>query len=204
MAPTVDSQVRVYSIKQSCHGIMFPWLLARAGDHWGVAGRSRAKIACLIHHTQRGVNTGSSSVCVGDKDSGNTQWRIEGLQRPGAKACMGAPPPELAPPPPPLFFLKRSSTRKTEKTDPLTHRERGARSICYFCYYVNPALKWSHFTYLPRPNFLCKISPYKLGGRPLQGLRPGAMPPAPPPRHATGNTTRRPPSGGGGRGKLWR
>ena len=26
-----------------------------------------------------------------------------------------------------------------------------------------------------------KISPYKLGGRPLQGLRPGAMAPLPPP-----------------------
>ena len=33
-----------------------------------------------------------------------------------------------------------------------------------------------------------KISPYKLGGRPLQGLRPGAMPPpCPPPRYATGS-----------------
>ena len=154
MAPTVDSQVRVYSIKQSCHEIMFPWLLARAGDHWGVAGRSRAKIACLIHHTQRGVNTGSSSVCVGDKDSGNTQWRTEGLHPAHRR------PPRISPPPlrPPPFGKnktvwsraknrqakkkrfkfkkkkKRSSTRKTEKTDPLTHRERGARSICYFCY----------------------------------------------------------------------
>ena len=36
------------------------------------------------------------------------------------------------------------------------------------------------FTYLPRPNFLFKIRPYKLRGRPLQGLRPGAMPPLPP------------------------
>ena len=33
---------------------------------------------------------------------------------------------------------------------------------------------------------LFKIRPYKLGRRPLQGLRPGAMPPpAPPPRYAT-------------------
>ena len=42
-------------------------------------------------------------------------------------------------------------------------------------------------TYLPRPNFLFKIRPYKLARRPLQGLRPGAMPPLPPPRYATGS-----------------
>ena len=31
------------------------------------------------------------------------QWRPEGLQRPGANACIGAPPPELAPPLAPPF-----------------------------------------------------------------------------------------------------
>ena len=29
---------------------------------------------------------------------------------------------------------------------------------------------------MPRPNLLFKIRPYKLGRRPLQGLRPGAWP----------------------------
>ena len=37
-----------------------------------------------------------------------------------------------------------------------------------------------------------KINPYKLAGRPLQGLRPGAMPPCPPPRHATAKVPQMP------------
>ena len=88
----------------------------------------------------------------------------------------GCPPP-FAPPSPlvkinPLALGKKSTSKKTkqkkglqpekEKKDPLMHRERGALESAAF-----------------------KISPYKLGGRPLQGLRPGAMAPLPPPRHAT-------------------
>ena len=125
------------------------------------------------------------------------QWRTEGLQRPGANACIGAPPPppELAPPlphrptrlaPPPFappfgknkpFGPGKKSTSKKkrkkglqpekDKKDPLMHRESGALGSAAF-----------------------KISPYKLGGRPLQGWRPGAMvPPRPPPsvRHCPSN-----------------
>ena len=90
-----------------------------------------------------------------------------------------APPPPLQnwrPPlvkPNPLALGQKSTSKKTktknglqperEKKDPLMHRERGALDSAAF-----------------------KISPYKLGGRPLQGLRPGAMPPpCPHPRYAT-------------------
>ena len=53
------------------------------------------------------------------------------------------------------------------------HRECGAHSI----YATFAKLKFA-------PTF--KIRPYKLGRRPLQGLRPGAMAPLPPPpRYAT-------------------
>ena len=100
------------------------------------------------------------------------QWRPEGLQRPGANACIGAPP--LGAPPlikPNTLALGQKSTSKKEKKKrvfnlkenikaPLMHMERGALGSAAI-----------------------KISPYTLGGRPLQGLRPGAMPP---PRYATG------------------
>ena len=81
-------------------------------------------------------------------------------------------PSLCAPPPPlvktnPLALGKKSTSKKEkekglqpekEKIDPLMHRERGALGSAAF-----------------------KISPYKLGGRPLQGWRPGAMPPPCPP-----------------------
>ena len=93
------------------------------------------------------------------------QWRTDGLQRPGANACI-APPPELAFPPG-RKIDKQKKKRSSERKDPLMHRERGAHSI----YATFARLKFA-------PTF--KIRPYKLGRRPLQGLRPGAMaPPAP-------------------------
>ena len=77
------------------------------------------------------------------------QWRTEGLQRPGANACIGAPPPELA--------FRQLAHRQAKKKKKKKGKER-------------PPIA---------PSF--KIRPYKLGRRPLQGLRPGAMAPLPPP-----------------------
>ena len=98
------------------------------------------------------------------------QWRAEGLQRPGANACIGAPPPpELAFPPGGKIERKKKVFGKNKKRKtPLMHRERGAHSI----YATFARLKFA-------PTF--KIRPYKLARRPLQGLRPGAMAPLPPP-----------------------
>ena len=95
-----------------------------------------------------------------------------GSPAPGSQ-CLHRPPPELVPPPrlaaPPLVkpnplalgqksTSKQKKKKKKDKKTPLMHRERGALDSAAF-----------------------KISPYKLGGRPLQGLRPGVMaPPAPP------------------------
>ena len=70
--------------------------------------------------------TGAKSVeldtVCGDRSS---QWRREGLQRPGANACIGAPPP----PGEKIDKQKEKKEKKgrqqeKEKKDP--HRERGA------------------------------------------------------------------------------
>ena len=125
---------------------------------------------------------------LGDRHSGVP--RVSSARGP---MLASAPPPELAPPPchigptrlaPPPFAPpfgknkpfgpgkkidkqknnnKKNQKPEKEKKDPLMHRERGALGSAAF-----------------------KISPYKLGGRPLQGSRPGAMAPLPPPRYATG------------------
>ena len=94
---------------------------------------------------------------------------------------LASPPPPRVSAPPPLGGAPFGKTKpfgprtkidkqtkkkkKKDKKTPLMHRERGALDSAAF-----------------------KISPYKLGGRPLQGLRPGFMPPLPPPpppRYAT-------------------
>ena len=91
-----------------------------------------------------------------------------GSPAPGGQCLHRCPPPRISAPPlvkpNPLALGQKSTSKKKkslqperEKKDTLMHRERGALDSAAF-----------------------KISPYKLGGRPLQGLRPGAMaPPAP-------------------------
>ena len=87
------------------------------------------------------------------------QWRPEGLQRPGANAWIGAPPPRFG----------KSCIRPWEKSTPKKRKKKGLQPLLAI-----------------RP---IKIRPYKLGWRPLQGLRPGAMAPLRPPRYATGSWT---------------
>ena len=111
--------------------------------------------------------------------------------------------PRGAPPPPPFGkscirpcgkhrqAKKKGLQQEKEKKDPPKdpHRERGALEsagpIAYATFAARLIRHCNEVTLLnlPRPNFLFKIRPYKLGRHPLQGLRPGAMqgPLRPPP-----------------------
>ena len=114
----------------------------------------------------------------------------EGLQRPGANAWIGAPPPPRLVNPASAPGEKIDKQKKKEKKG-LQHekverpREIGALESSGPIAYATFATRLiqhtaNEVTYLPRPNLLLKFAPTSLlGRRPLQGVRPGAMPPPP-------------------------